>query len=221
MEEKLYFQPAKYGNGQKKKTHAAPKTADKEVHKKGKNHKAVKLVCFLLFLAVIVFIILYFLRGKTTTTGQFPANVRNESLVCQSSNIAYKKVSNIDSPEKTLKINMIFNGTDSLSSASLKYTLAFASYSEAYSAEAISHAQFNLGLQSLGYDASKFNNKFSILDNVLDIVVNFSSSTTIDEVTKDYLLVEETSNGNLPITLSEYQHNYEQQGFTCTSTINN
>ena len=210
MEEKLYFQPENYG----KKEYKEPKKKSEK-----KDHGILKLLGFLLFLAIIVLIIIWLLRGKTTTSGQFPANVRNESLVCESSNITYQKVDSIDSDDKNLKISMVFNGEASFSSASLKYTLHFASSGEAHSAEAVSHAQFNLALQALGYDAGKFNNKFSEIGSDLIITLNLSSGKTLDDTTRSYFLVEYTDSGNLPETLSEYRHNYESQGFACTSTV--
>ncbi len=219
MEEKLYFRPAKYGKGLKKKAHATEKTADGGAQKEKKDHKALKLVSFLLFLAIIIFIIIWLLHGKTTTTGQYPENVRNESLTCISTTTTYEKVNQVNSNNKELKISMVFDGEDALSSASLKYTLKFGSYSESYSAEAISHAQFNLALQALGYDSSKFNNKFSIIDNELVISLSTTASKGIDDFTRSYFLIDYAKDDELPKTLAEYKTNYEKQGFSCTSTV--
>ena len=214
MEEKLYFKPADYGAGKKKEKQRReqPDKADK------KDRRALKLVIFLTFIALIILAILWLLRGKTTISGQFPANVRDESLVCESDKITYEKVNQINSENKNLKISMVFNGKESLKSADLKYTLTFGSYSEAYSAEAISHAQFGLGLQTLGFDLSKFSNKFSIIDNVLDISLHLSSEKGVDDATRSYFLINYKDDNSLPLDLSEYRQNYESQGFTCAST---
>lgn len=205
MEEKIYFKPEEYGK--------------KKENKKKKNHKGIKLAVFLLFLAVIVFIILWLLRGKTTTSGQYPANIRNESLVCESNSIIYEKVDNVHSDNRELKISMVFNDTKKLGSASLKYTLHFTSSEEAHSAEAVSHAQFNLALQALGYDAGKFNNKFSEIGSDLVITLNLTSDKSLDDATKSYFLVDYAEDNRLPESLSDYRRNYESQGFTCVSTI--
>jgi len=212
MEEKLYFKPADYGAGRKK---------EKGEKLKKKNHKGLKLAIFLLFIVAIVIVVLWLLRGKTTISGQYPANVRNESLICESNSITYEKVNNVNSDNKELKISMVFNDVNTLSSASLKYILHFASSQEVHDADAISHAQFNIALQNLGYDSSKFNNKFSEIDNDLVITLNLSSSKSLDDTIRSYFLVEYTKDGKLPETLSEYQKNYESQGFSCTSTVNN
>lgn len=213
LEEKLYFAPADYGKG-------AHKRKEKQENKKeGKNHRAIKLGGFLLFLAIIIVVIIWLLHGKTTTSGQYPENVRNESLTCVSNATTYEKTSDVNSDDKELKVSMVFNGTETLSSASLKYTLRFGSYSEAYSAEAISHAQFNLALQALGYDASKFNNKFSIMDNELVISLSANLDKSIDDATRSYFLIDYVKGDQLPRTITEYRANYEKQGFSCTSTI--
>ncbi len=221
MEEKLYFRPAKYGKGLKKHKEKSKEPGKAELKKGDKNHPVRNFVILMLALATIIAVVIWLLRGKTATTGQYPANVRNESLICETKNLAYEKVNNVNSGNKELKISMIFADTNLLSSASLSYTLRFASYSEAHSAEAVSHAQFNLGLQALGYDASKFNNKFSIIGNDLVITLNLSSKSSLDEATRGYFLVNYKDGDILPSTLAEYRQNYETQGFTCTSTTNN
>lgn len=208
MEEKIYFEPE--NSGKKKNIKQKPKKKDR---------RFLKLFFFLLFLLIVVLVIVWLLKGSKTISGQYPENVKNESLSCESKAITYEKTNDIDSEDKDLKINMVFAGEDKLSSASLEHTLVFSSYNEAHSAEAISHVQFNLGLQSLGYDASKFNNKFSILDNKLVISLSLASDKSLDDTTRSYFLVDYTTGGKLPKTLTEYKTNYEKQGFSCASTL--
>ena len=221
MEEKLYFRPADYGKGLKSKS-KKQKQSEKvrgDTDGNGGNHRLRNFIIFTLVLALIIVVILWLLRGKTTTSGQYPENVKNESLACESKTIIYEKTNSVNSDDKDLKFSMVFAGKESLSSASLKYTLRFQSYEAAHSAEAISHAQFNLALQALGYDASKFNNKFSILDNELVITLSLSSDKSLDDTTRSYFLVDYIKDDQLPKTLAEYKSNYEKQGFSCTSTI--
>lgn len=83
MEEKLYFKPADYGKGKKK--------AEKDKPKEKENHKVAKLIGILLFLLIVVVIIIWLLRGKITTTGQYPENVKIESLKCESAKVHTRK----------------------------------------------------------------------------------------------------------------------------------
>lgn len=213
MEEKLYFKPGNYGKGRKKRQ--TEQKVDNAPEKK--DHKALKLISLLLLLLIIIIIIIWLLRGKTTTTGQYPANVRNEYLTCESSNVAYEKVSSVDSDNKTLKISMIFYGEETFNSASLQYIMKFDTKDKAYSAEAVSHAQFNKGLAAVGLKSEAFNNKFSLMDETLSVAIHASVSD-LNETTADYFLIAANENGEMPLTLLDYKSNYEKQGFSCVTS---
>lgn len=213
MEEKIYFKPANYGKGKRKQEQTEPK--------KKKDRKILKFVGIFLLLVIIVAIIIWFLHGKTTTTGQFPANIRSESLSCVSHDITYEKTNEADSDDKELKIDMIFTDSNTFGVANLKYTLRYATNNEAYVAETNSHAQFNIGLQSLGYAPEKFNNKFTRIDNTVVITLSITSAGELNEITKNYFLINSTDSGSLPSTIIEYRQNYERQGFSCASTLDN
>lgn len=212
MEEKLYFKPADYGKGKKRKR------AEEDEPKEKKNHKVLKLIGVLVFLAILVVVIIWLLQGKTTTTGQYPANVRNESLSCLATDKAYEPANRISSDNKELKIDMIFYGAEKLSTMSLKYTLTFASNEEAYSAEAFNHAGFNLGLQERGFSSGSFNNKFSLMDNILVLALHADASEVEEELVREYFLLDRSA---FPKTLSDFRKHYESTGFSCTSTIDN
>ena len=214
MEEKLYFKPANYGKGKKKE-----QTEQKSEPKTNKNHKALKLVIVLLILAIVVAVIIWLLRGKTTTAGQYPANVRNESLSCSATDKAYEPANRVSSDNKELKIDMIFYGAEKLSAMSLKYTLTFASNEEAYSAEAFNRAGFNLGLQERGFSSGLFNNKFSLMDNILVLTLRADADEIEEEeLTREYFLLDRSA---FPKNLSDFRKHYESAGFTCASTIDN
>ena len=207
MEERLYFEPETSGK----------KKIKKEKEKK-KNHKFLKLFFFLLFLLIIILIIIWLLNGSKTISGQYPENVKNESLTCISNNIQYEKTSWIDSDNKELKINAIFNGEDSLKTISLIYTLTYASEEDAYFAEAKSHAQINEGFATIGYNTRKFNNKFSRYDNKLIITLT-ASGAEIDEYSADYFLLPKEETKARLEKLSDYEKELEAKGLKCASTI--
>ena len=208
MEEKLYFSPANYGKGAKRKQ-----------EKPAKDHRARKLVIFLLFLIIIILIILWLLRGRTTISGQYPENVKNESLVCSSNSLIPPKMTYLDSSEKEVKISAIFRGGTELKSLFLVYSLAFESGDAAYAAEAKSHAKFNESLYTLNYKVDKFDNKFARYENNLSITLNISKSE-LDEASAPFFML--TPDDHLKITqetLSDFKQIYEAQGFKCESTI--
>ncbi|MBQ6396064.1 hypothetical protein IJH89_00580 [Candidatus Saccharibacteria bacterium] len=210
MKEKLYFEPSGSKKDKKKKRQTGQrveKSADK------KNHRALKLICLLLFLLVFILIIIWLLRGKTVTTGAYPANIKNESLECSSTEVAYNKLGNFDiRPQETqLTFTAVFSSDDELRSLSLKDLMVFADNSEAIVAEARSHANFNTSLHAYNYSIGKFDNKFSIMGNKL-LVTLAVKSKEFDEFSKDYFLI---SSETLPTSLADFRKNYESQGFSC------
>ncbi len=214
LEEKLYFKPANYGKGKRKK-----QAEQKGKSENKKKHKALKLVIILLVLAIIVAVIIWFLRGKTTTTGRFPENIKNESLECNIANLTYEKTNRISPAESDTKVTMIFYGLDQLSSINFRYTMHLASNKEAGEAEAITHVQLAENFADSGLSYEEFDNKFTRVDS--DLTLSLYSS---EELKKDtmygYFLINKLQDTNqYPSTLKEYRKNYEAQGFTCKSSI--
>ncbi len=219
MEEKLYFKPASYGKGTKKKKQRSEKIAKPANSDSAKDHHIRNFSLFLALAAIVILIILYLLRGKTTTTGQYPANVKNKSLECISTSLTYDKLGTVSpAPAETnLTLTAIFSGENALSSLSLKNLMTFTSNSEAVVAEARTHATFNIGLRTYNYGTEKFDNKFSIMSDKL--LVNLTAKAKdLDEFSKGYFLI---TSEELPTTLSDFRALYESQGFTCRTNFNN
>ena len=208
MEEKLYFKPASYGKGNKKK---------EKLDDSKNDYRIRNLVLFSLLIVVIVAVILWLLRGKTTTSGQFPENVKTESLTCVSTKLVPEKLNGATSSDREVKISAIFRGADDLKSISLVYTLNYASPDEAYGYEAKSHAEFNKALAASGYSVSKFSNKFSRYDNKLIISLS-ANNNEIDQISASYFMLNIGEKGELAKTITDYMQNYEMQGFACKST---
>ena len=205
MEEKLYFKPAGYGKGIKKKEKPVKEKEDDE-----RNHRVRNLVLFLLLIGAIVIIVIWLLHGRTTTTGQYPANIRNESLTCISKEYILPKMSYLASADREVKINAIFDDSVGLKNISLIYTLNYATSDEAYGAEAKGHALFNQTLGASGFSVNKFNNKFSRYNESL-IVSLFAEKPDLDEFSAPYFALET----NFPTTILDYKHYYESLGFFC------
>ena len=212
MEEKLYFKPAKYGKGIKNQKE---KTEKKD--KDEKDHRTRNLILFLIFIITVVLIILWLLRGKTTTAGQYPANVKNETLNCESSNLPYSKITSVSSEQKNLKLNLVFDNSEKLKSIALIYTMGFTNDEEVKRAEAFAHAEFNLGLNAAGFNSSMFENKFARYSNQL-IISLFGDLSTLNEYTASYFMIDDAeSPDSLPKSIDEYAQNYQTQGFTCNT----
>ena len=208
LEEKLYFKPANYGKGKKKE----------QIKVKG-NHKVFKLIGLLLFLLIIIVIIIWLLHGKTTVTGRYPENIKNESLECNIANLTYEKTNRISPAKTDTKVTMIFYGLDQLSSINFRYTMHLASNKEAGEAEAITHVQLAENLADSGLSYEEFNNKFTRVDSDLTLSL-YSSEELKKDTMHGYFLINKLQDTNqYPSALKEYRKNYEAQGFTCKSSI--
>lgn len=211
MEEKIYFKPEDYGK----------KKGKKEKPEK-KNRKGLKLAIFLIFIAIIVIVILWLLRGKTTTTGHYPENLRNESLECIAKDLVYEKTNQVHPISTEMRIVAIFYGESEMNSLNLKYSMRFQSDTDSAAAEAIAHVQFAENLSYSGLSYEEFNNKFTRLDNELVLTLYNSGGKMKQEPMYGYFLIEKNSDRDYyPNSLSEIRKNYESQGFTCKSSLDN
>lgn len=219
MEEKLYFTPASYGKGKKRSGKAGRlSVSDKKEKPKG-NHKAIKLVSFLLVLAIIIIVIIWLLRGKTTTSGKYPEDVRNESFTCEGDGVAYQILGELPNTKKNLKISGIFKGGESLKSLSIIYTLYYDNYDEVVASEAVRHADMNFALSAAGFSPSKFNYKFSRFDSYLTLQL-YATTNDIDEIAAPFLMIDTNDELKVDVaTLDEYVSNYEAKGLSCKTTI--
>lgn len=209
MEEKLYFEPI--GDSRKKRT------------KETSNKKKVflKLLIFFLFLIGTIVVGYYFLRGTETVSGRFPDDLKNESLECIANNIEYPYTDAVRPESSETKITAIFYGKEEFSSASFKYTMNFKTPYDAGVAESLSHAQFVNVLTPLGFDFGEFNNKFSIIDNKLILTLHTEENVSDEKSGKFFLITKLPEENRIPKSLNEYRKNYELQGFSCKTTLDN
>ena len=209
MEEKLYFAPAKFGKGKKK---------EQKSSEPGNKKRFLKLAGFLIFLLVVGGVIFWFLHGKTTVSGNFPANITTESLACSSDGSTYEKVSYNGSLKNRARITIIFEGTESLRNYSLSYTMSFSSNAAAKSAEGVIHYNFGRDLSANGFGFSEFDNRFSIQSNELIISLYASKEDLARKNAAPFFMLEE---GNHLATLVDYRTFLESINFTCRSTTDN
>ncbi len=179
----------------------------------------VQLGIFLLILAIIIIALVFLLRGKETTTGDFPSPITNEALTCEKSSTAYAKISALNSKSQNITVTMIFNGTTSLNKISLSYTLKFDSDEAAKQAEASAHAQFSEHLSIDKFSFTEFNNKFSPLNNKLSVSIYGDSTDLESSARASYFMLD--TKKSTPVTLEDFRNAYKKQGFKCTSTTDN
>lgn len=205
MENKLYFAPAKFGKGKKKKQKSSGE---------GDKQRFWRLAGFLMILLAIGCIIFWLLHGKTTVSGNFPANIGAESLTCSKENATYEKI-NYSGGKQRARITAIFDGAETLHTLSFNYSIIFSNENEAKTAEGAVHYKFGRNLSDDNLSFSEFSNKFSVIGNELAISL-FAEQNEIKPNTTGYFMLIHDDNRT---SLADYRKAYEAQGFSCTSTI--
>ena len=200
--ENLYFEPEPSGKTKRKKK------------EEKKNHKFLKLFVFLLFLLILILIIIWLLKGSKTVSGQYPENVKNESLICKATGLIPPKIDSIDSDEKEITINAVF-GDDELKRLYFTYSLRYDTEDAAYGAEAKSHALLNKAFAASGYSADEFDAKFSRYGGNLTISLT-TTSNEIDAFSAPFFMIQDNYRDGL--TLQSLNEMYKQQGFNCQTS---
>ena len=181
------------------------------------------------------------LEGTTTTKGQYPANVTTESMTCTSPHVRYSGINPLVEPSSTeYKLTMIFSEDKLIKSIFLTYLMKFDNIQDATKAETFSHADFNRKLGAAGYDASKFDNKFSIYDDSCSLTLYVEKKDLNKQSIKFFGLNEDIEEEKedkeegqteteekeeeinkepfkMPETMSDYKKAYVERGFSCST----
>ena len=200
----------------KKATHHTP--TDQKASKQTSNNLLKKLIfpVIIIIIAIVGFILT---RGKTTTKGSYPDDVRTESLWCTIDNQRYEPIIELSPISRTTRVDMIFDGTSTIQSIAIKHTMVFASNEE--TEKAYHHAGVTIveSLHDYGFSFNEFSNKVAVVDNELTAELYAKKSDLNNKSAYFFQIKPFSSSSDLPITLQEYRENYTKQGFNCKSTI--
>ena len=190
-----------------------------EIRKRKKSNIFVATVTIIL-LALIVWLI-FLLKGKTTTSGDFPANIKTRSIVCGKDNAQYAYVGASESSKNTFRVIGVFNESKRLQKINFDYYVHFEDNDSAVAGESYIHHLFAKSLESNGLKYSELNNKFSVLNSKVDISL-YATPDIINEYNAQYLLIKTHSEASdFSLTEDDFEHNYQSQGFICESTNEN
>ncbi|MBQ9180780.1 hypothetical protein IJ135_01645 [Candidatus Saccharibacteria bacterium] len=169
------------------------------------------LAGLLLMVGAVVLILIFFMQGETTVSGDFPEPQSSESIACEATNVAYPFFKEDEATSKTLKINMMMS-RDKLSSISLNYTLNYATEKEASSSEAVNHAALNLSTQGEGLGADIFGAHYSVGTSSLKFGL-YAHADDITEKSAKYLMLEDYPSTGY--TKNYLTQNYAAKGLKC------
>lgn len=193
------------------------KSSEKKKSKEDNKKKARIAICILILgvVALIIGLILL-MRGSTTTTGEYPEDVKQASLICRANNFSYPIFTYDNSVKKETEVKVIF-GVKEFSSISLTQTMFYNDKDDVTASEAFSHADMNksFGRDSLGADALGVS--YARLEDRMKMSL-YVNASKIDVVTAKYFLIDRYSDYTLPRTLAELKKNYENKGFSCSTS---
>lgn len=170
-------------------------------------------LCVLAIISLFVFL----MRGNTTISGNYPENVKDNSIICNSDNFDYPFFRYDNSLEKNAKISILFND-DSFKSISLVYTLFYNNEIGAKTSETQNHAAMNINFGESGLGGDSFSAHYNINGNKMTMNIYATSSDLQAMHGNKYFLID-----NLPLesSIEQYKKHLEKQGFACEININN
>lgn len=172
--------------------------------------KWVIVVGIVLLLLGIAIWLYYLMQGKTTTTGNYPEDVKSITLACEAKDMLYPIYSHDNSKEKEINVRIAFTN-DKMSSMSLTSKLYYEDDRSAELSETYNHGSMNKKFGADGLGADAFSANYSKTNNKM-IMTLYMTSGEYNSVSGKYFLINDVKK-DAPI--SEFEDNYESQGFTC------
>ena len=212
MEERLYFKPVSYDKDSKE---YKPKA------KKGSKTKLVKFAIVLFILVAIIIAIIWFLRGETTTSGDFPGPIKSGYLVCQKENPEYGIITPRDPLSSEAKVTFSITESGEMNSASLVYTSVYKDERGAYDSRNVTSGVFDKSLVEAGLNIGALANKFSLYDNKMILTLTAGKGEITSKTAKFFMMEDTGSLDFAKATTSDYRIIYEKQGFSCKTSSEN
>lgn len=185
---------------------------DKEEKVKKNNKSNYEIIIgTVVFVAIIVGAIIFFLtQGSNITTGGYPDNVSDESLICTATDINYPVFTYDNSTKKEVKINILAS-EDKVKSISLIYSLYYNDMQSIKGSEAHNHAAMNTSFGKNNLSADSFNANYARLEDRMRMSLYVSGSDITTTALKYFFINAE----NVPENIATYKNIYKDNGFNC------
>lgn len=181
----------------------------------GHNKRNLKISAIIIGIILAVIIIVLFillLNGKTTTTGNYPDNVSDESLTCTANNIKYPFFTYDNATKKEAEINILFS-RDKLKSIALTYSLYYDNQQSITGSEAHNHAAMNISFGKNGMGADALNANYAKLENRMRMSL-YANGNEISNISLQYFFITTNS---IPENVAAFKNIYQGIGFKCES----
>lgn len=176
-----------------------------------KKSNLLVVLSFSLFIFAILVFFVFMMQGTTTTSGGYPENTKNSSILCNNDGLSYPFFRYDESIEKNTEITALFND-GSLKSISLRHTLSYNSESLVTTSEAQNHAAMNISFGNNRLEADAFSARYSKSDNKMIMNLYASQSDLKAANGNRYFLLDRLS---IDSSIDQYKDYYEKQGFVC------
>ena len=162
----------------------------------------------------VLLILIFFLRGKMTVTGEFPRSVADSSMKCIGENIEYPFIHyNELVAQNTTSINIVFrNGK--IGEISLLMADRFSDERAASAGASVAHADMNQSFANYGLMADALSAGYQVSDSTLRMNL-FAPADELDRNSSQYFLLDSAMREE---SMAELKTHYEGHGFICTSS---
>jgi len=140
-------------------------------------------------------------------------------MVCEKEGEVYDKVASLNPDNRKIRVQMIFDNTESLQSIALRYTMTFSSDEQADTARHSTSVTLAESLNKYGYSFSEFSNKLTRIDSTLTVELIAEKDDITRKAASFFKIALPTSSSALPISMEEYRKNYTDQGFNCEPDV--
>lgn len=168
-------------------------------------------------LAIFIVALTKLMNGQTITKGQSHETLRSESLICESKS-AYPFFS-YDSPkDRKMRIVAEFYNNN-INAISLTYELYYDDVQQITASETNNHASMNIFFGKNKLKADAYNANYAKLEDRMRMTL-YATKNDINSTMAQFFLISTSDNASIPENLTEYQENYEMQGFACETNNN-
>ena len=171
------------------------------------------LIC--IGLSVLATVIANAMFGTVTTTGNFPEDVKDASLVCENTSLTYPIFVYNNSEKKETKITAIFHGDDP-KNLSLIHSMFYKNQDSVIASEAHNHGAMNKKFATDELGADSFSATYSKSSEKMQMTLFANSSDLKNASTMKYFLLDGEGSSEIPKTKEEYKRIYEKKGFSCS-----
>ena len=165
----------------------------------------IGIICIII---TVVAIILFLLQGNTKTVSRGEVEI-SESVTCEGKGIVYPIFKYDGSKEKSIKINVLFDG-EKLEKISLVYQLKYDDSKQIEQSSAENHAAMNKSFEADSLGADALGVRYSNLSDAMQMTL-YAEAKALNGVTAKYFLLD----GLNSYTKENITKKYNNQGLDC------